>query len=47
MFGKFHKYNSRNKEYIQTSGIDDIITTNNIIILDGFSLKNIFIIFAL
>lgn len=29
MFGKFHKYNSRNKEYIQSSGVDDLLAIKN------------------
>jgi hypothetical protein len=29
MFGKFHKYNSRNREYIQTTGINDQIVVKN------------------
>jgi hypothetical protein len=29
MFGKFHKYNSRNKEYIQSTGVDDLLVIKN------------------
>ena len=29
MFGKFHKYNSRNKEYVQSSGVDDLLAIKN------------------
>lgn len=29
MFGKFHRYNSRNREYIQTSGIEDMLIVDN------------------
>jgi hypothetical protein len=29
MFGKFHKYNSRNKEYIQSTGVDDLLVVKN------------------
>ena len=29
MFGKFHRYNSRNREYIQTSGVEDQLIINS------------------